>query len=420
MDSEGGDAGDALSDDEGMNVVGAFVGFDGFEIHEVSHDGVVVGDAVGAEDVAGHAGALDGHGDVVFLGHGDVLECDFALIFEAADLEGEQLCFSDFGDHPGEFLLDELVAGDGLAAKLFALLGVLQSGVVAGHGCTDRTPTDAVARLAEAHQGGLEAVGAGKQIRSGDAYILHGEAGGDGGAQRPLAVDVASGEAGTIGFDEEAADAPLLLGDGGVFDFGPDDGDVGDAAGGDPHLFSVEDVVVAVFACAGSHASGVGAEVGFGEAEAAEFFAGGQFGKPAGFLLVGAKGVDGVHDECGLDADEAAEAGVAAFQFLGEQAVLDVVEAGTAVAFEGGAEEAEVAHGANEFAGEASVAVALLNDGDEFVFDEGPGVGADEEFVCREKGVKQNEVYALILECHRNILVSGLVSVQSGSMGDFG
>ena len=42
----------------------------------------------------------------------------------------------------------------------------------------------------------------------------------------------------------------------------------GRCAGGDPHLFAVEDVVVAVFAGAGAHAAGVGAEVGFGESEA--------------------------------------------------------------------------------------------------------------------------------------------------------
>ena len=82
-------------------------------------------------------------------------------------------------------------------------------------------------------------------------------------------MDVLGGEAGAVGFDEEAADT-FFAGFGvGVFDFGPDDGYVGDGAGGDPHLFAVEDVVVAVFAGAGAHAAGVGAEVGFGEAEAA-------------------------------------------------------------------------------------------------------------------------------------------------------
>ena len=137
-------------------------------------------------------------------------------------------------------------------------------------------------------------------------------------------------------------------------------------------------------------------------------------------MLVGAEGVDGVHDECGLYADKAAQAGVSTLEFLGEQAVLYIVETGTAVAFECCPEEAEVTHRANEFAREAAVAVALLDDGDEVVFDEGSGVGANEKLIFREEGVKQDEVYALILECHRNILVSGVASVQCGIGGDFG
>jgi hypothetical protein len=86
LPSVGGDAGYALADDEGVDVVGAFVGLYRFEVHHVAHDGVVVGDAVGAEDVAREAGAFEGHPDVVALGHGDVLELGFALVFEAAYL----------------------------------------------------------------------------------------------------------------------------------------------------------------------------------------------------------------------------------------------------------------------------------------------------------------------------------------------
>jgi hypothetical protein len=93
-------------------------------------------------------------------------------------------------------------------------------------------------------------------------------------------VDIVGAEAGAVGFDQEAADFVFF------FDLGPDDGDVGDGAGGDPHLFAVEDVFVAVFAGAGGHAAGVGAEAGLGEAEAAELFAGGELGEPFLLLLV--------------------------------------------------------------------------------------------------------------------------------------
>ena len=82
--------------------------------------------------------------------------------------------------------------------------------------------------------------------------ILEGEAAGYGGAKAPLAVDLIGGKAGAIGFDEEAADTIVF-----IFDFGPDHGDVGDVAGGNPHLFAVEDVFVAYLAGGCGHAAGV-------------------------------------------------------------------------------------------------------------------------------------------------------------------
>ena len=183
---------------------------------------------------------FESHPDVVALGHGDVLVADCAGVLQAADVEREQLGLGDFAGHPDQLFLDELVAGDGLVVELLADLGVLERGVVAGHGRADGAPTDAVAGLVEAHERALEAAGAGQQVGGGDVDVLQREAAGDGGAQAPLAVDFVGGEAGAIGLDEEAADAIVF-----VFDLGPDDGDVGDGAGGDPHLFAVEDVLVA-------------------------------------------------------------------------------------------------------------------------------------------------------------------------------
>ena len=102
----------------------------------------------------------------------------------------------------------------------------------------------------------------------------------------------------------------------------------------------------------------------------------------------------------GLHADEAAKAGVAAFQFLHHEAIFDVGHAGAAVALEVGAEEAELAHGGNEFAREALGAKALLDDGDEVVFDEVARGAADEEFVFAEAGIEMEKVEALKFESH--------------------
>ena len=52
----------------------------------------------------------------------------------------------------------------------------------------------------------------------------------------------------------------------------------------------------------------------------------------------------------------------------------------------------------NEFARKALVAEALLDDGDEVVFDEVAGGAADEEFVFTEAGVEMEKVEALKFE----------------------
>ena len=65
---ECGNSGDVLADDEGVDVVGAFVGDYGFEVHHVAHDWVVFGDAVAAEDLTGDAGGFEGHPYVVAFG----------------------------------------------------------------------------------------------------------------------------------------------------------------------------------------------------------------------------------------------------------------------------------------------------------------------------------------------------------------
>ena len=84
----------------------------------------------------------------------------------------------------------------------------------------------------------------------------------------------------------------------------------------------------------GQHAAGVRAEVGLGQAEAADRLAAGHRRQPALLLRLGAVGVDRVHAQRALHRDEAAQAGVAALELLHDQPVGDVAEAGAAVALE--------------------------------------------------------------------------------------
>src|SRR5438874_2570800 len=93
-----------------------------------------------------------------------------------------------------------------------------------------------------------------------------------------VCVDVVRGEAGQVGFDEEAENRRLNRRR--LVEFGPDDGGVGDGAGSDPHLLAVEDVAAVDLAGTGAHAAGVGAEAGLGETEAAELLAGSHCRQP--------------------------------------------------------------------------------------------------------------------------------------------
>src|ERR1700681_2924680 len=68
----GGDAGDTLTDDEGVDVVGAFIRFDRFEIAQMSHYRILVGDPVCAQQIAAQPRALERHGRVVPFEHGNM------------------------------------------------------------------------------------------------------------------------------------------------------------------------------------------------------------------------------------------------------------------------------------------------------------------------------------------------------------
>src|SRR5436309_10604258 len=74
------------TDNQRMDVVRSFVGLHGFQVHHVAHDGVIVADAIRAQDIARDAGALQRHPHIIALGHGDMLMLHLLRVFQAADL----------------------------------------------------------------------------------------------------------------------------------------------------------------------------------------------------------------------------------------------------------------------------------------------------------------------------------------------
>src|SRR5712691_11903461 len=74
------------------------------------------------------------------------------------------------------------------------------------------------------------------------------------------------------------------------------------------------------------HAAGIRSEIGFGQTEAANLFAGGEFRDPEVLLLLRAVAVDREHHQSRLHGGERAKTGIAAFELLHDQAVGDVVQ----------------------------------------------------------------------------------------------
>lgn len=80
--------------------------------------------------------------------------------------------------------------------------------------------------------------------------------------------------------------------------------------------------------------------VRLGQAEAANDGTGCQPRQKGCFLCLAAKGVQGIHDQAGLDRECGAVAGVHALDFSRDQAIVQVAAAGAAMAIEAHTEQA--------------------------------------------------------------------------------
>src|SRR5262249_20289636 len=112
-------------------------------------------------------------------------------------------------------------------------------------------------------------------------------------------MHVLRGEAGAIGFHDEAANLAFVL-----VALGPDDRNICNGSRGDQHLLTIQDVFVALPYSSGFHATGIRSESRFGETEAADLLSLGKEWKPLILLIVAAKGVNRIHDQRRLHADE--------------------------------------------------------------------------------------------------------------------
>jgi hypothetical protein len=133
--------------------------------------------------------------------------------------------------------------------------------------------------------------------------------------------------------------------------------------------------------------------VGLGQAEAADPFAGGQAGQVLLTLRLAAVGVDRMHHQAALHAHGAAVAAVHAFHLARHQSVAHMVQAGTAVAVDRAAEQAQCAHLAHDLAVEGLVARGHQHAGLELFLAVGPGGVAHGALVVAQLVVQAEGVF---------------------------
>ena len=127
-------------------------------------------------------------------------------------------------------------------------------------------------------------------MAGGDAHFVHAHPACVAGVNAHLAFDRTSGQPFPAALQNEGGDAIRPLGRVG---FGKDEETVSYIGEGDPHFFAADEVIIPIFAGVALHACHIRPCIGFGEAEAGDFFACGQRGQKFLFLLVGSPLEDG-------------------------------------------------------------------------------------------------------------------------------
>src|SRR5436190_156235 len=216
-------------------------------------------------------------------------------------------------------------------------------------------------------------------------------------------MHILRGEAGTIGFNDEATNLAIVF-----IALCPNDCDVGNGSRGDPHLFAIQDVFVTSARSTGFHATGVGSESRFSKSEATDFFALREERQPFVLLLVAAERINGIHHQRRLHADERSHSAVAALQLLHYQSVFNIGHARTSIALKAGTEKSQVTEGLNQFARKTSFSVALLDDRDKIFLNEFPRIIADQPLVVGQQRVEIDEVHTFEFDCRHITLLSGI------------
>ena len=214
---------------------------------------------------------------------------------------------------------------------------------------------------------------------------------------------------------------------------GPDDEHVGDGRIGNPHLRAVQHVAVRGLARRRLHPAGVGARVGFGQAEAADELAAGELRQVLHALFFRPVGVDRVHHEARLHRHHGPVARIHPLDLARDKAIGDVGRAETAVFLgDGDAQKAHFAHLAEDRRIGVFLAVGMDHAGLQLFLRIGAGRVAQHPLVLGQLVVQAKRIFPvepvqvgriLGLEGHRFLLRDAIgikpprAGINGGSRG---
>src|SRR3954451_506187 len=153
--------GHPLPDNERVDVVCALIGLNRLQIAHVAHDRVFVRYPVRTQQVPADSGAFQRDSDVVALQHGNVRGIRPAGILQLGHMVRQQLRLADLRDHPGQFLLHQLMGGYRFVIELLPCKRVAASRFKAIHRRSQNAPTDTESRLREAGESGFQPLASG-------------------------------------------------------------------------------------------------------------------------------------------------------------------------------------------------------------------------------------------------------------------
>lgn len=258
---EGLDSSDVSSEDEGVDIGGSFIGVDGFKVHHVADDVVLINNTVSSKHISRLAGDIERFDTRVSLDQRDHTGVLLTFILQSSDAEGGVKAKGDLSHHVGQLELNQLV-GRKRAVELNTIEGVLSGGAHTELSSSKGTERDTEASRVEAserttHSGDFELV------FLGDGHVLHADLAGDGGAERELALDLGGSETSHALFENITSNLAIVT-------LGPHHEHISHRRVGNPGLGSVQNVSVSVIAGASLHATGVTSVVGFRETKAAD------------------------------------------------------------------------------------------------------------------------------------------------------